>query len=58
MKDNCERCDTAVWTTDDSTESWCPACVPDTSHSKGYQAKQCQSIDADYHRARVINNDR
>lgn len=56
-EDDC--CETRVWTTDGSTPSWCPDHRPETNgHSEAYSERQARSMDANYHRQRIIENDR
>lgn len=52
----CDGCGRDVITNDADSESFCPDCAGGPSHSPEYQRRQARSVEADYHRQRVIDN--
>lgn len=57
-KVTCNECGRESFANEEKPDHVCRDCDDKPRHGKGYIARQLRSYDADWYRARVINNDR
>lgn len=58
MIGSCTECGRGVITSNPESEGYCPDCVPDKGHGKGYQNQQANDVEANENRMRTIDNSR